>query len=277
MRSNRPACPLDQPLRAGAVQVAQPDARIDECRVARVAKKIARFRTSANSCADDDSGSSFSVAIDIGYQKHRRACSDCPRRSINCATVRRRSSLLLKRLIASMRSPPRMTLIRSAIAEMPVAEQRGRHVQRAGQPRGFQHCTLAGTCEHFDFQILVKHQLIVGADSLEKIERFSVTTHQDVLPVVDEIAGVRIGERIRTPAKRGFSLEHRDPHAALCERDRRAQSRKAGADNDRIFWSRLPFIRAARRSGPLPTRGRPGRACAARTGCGGGRARDSST
>ena len=50
------------------------------------------------------------------------------------------------------------------------------------------------TGEHFDFQILVEHQLVVRADSFQKVERLAVATHQDVLAVVDEIAGVGIGE-----------------------------------------------------------------------------------
>ena len=99
----------------------------------------------------------------------------------------------------------------------------------------FSTALLSRTREHFDFQIFVKHQLVVGADSLEEIERLGVTTHQDVLAVVDEIASVGILERIRAPAERGFSFEHRDPHAALRERDRGAESREAGADNDRVF------------------------------------------
>ncbi len=141
--------------------------------------------------------------------------------------------------------------------QMPVSEQRGRHVQRSGQPRRFQDRTLAGTREHFDFQIFVKYQLLVSADPFEEVERLDVATHQDVLPVVDEISGVRLGERIRTPAGRGFSFEHCDPHAPLGERNRCAESREPGADHDHVFHRRYHLIRHAHPTHPCSAPQRP--------------------
>jgi len=77
---------------------------------------------------------------------------------------------------------------------MAVTEQCARHVHRTRQARGFEDRTSPRPGEHFDFQILVKHQLIPRADSIEEVQRLAVASHQHMLSVVDEVAGVGIGE-----------------------------------------------------------------------------------
>ena len=44
--------------------------------------------------------------------------------------------------------------------QMTVTEKRAGHVKRTGQPRGFKHRASSRSGQHFDFQILVKDELI---------------------------------------------------------------------------------------------------------------------
>ncbi len=127
-------------------------------------------------------------------------------------------------------------------------------MQGPGQTRGFEHRASSRAREHFDFQIRVEDELVGGADPLEKIQRLAVTAHQHVLAVVDEVAGVGIGKRIRAAAERGLAFEHRDAKALLRERDPCAQSREAAADHDCIFAARDCHLSRAAREAALSPR-----------------------
>src|SRR5260370_36598247 len=114
-----------------------------------------------------------------------------------------------------IRRPPRSTLFPYTTLF--------RSMQRTRHPRSLKDRAPSRSGQHFDFQILVKNELIARADSAEEIQRLAITSHQHVLSVVDEVAGVRIGKRIRASAEHRFSLEHRDAKSFFYERDRRAE------------------------------------------------------
>ncbi len=48
---------------------------------------------------------------------------------------------------------------------------------------------------------------------VEEVQRLAVTAHQDVLSVVDEIAGLGIRERVGASAERGLAFEQCDAEA----------------------------------------------------------------
>ena len=56
-----------------------------------------------------------------------------------------------------------------------------------------------------------------------------------MLSVIDVVAGVGIGKRIRAAAERRFTLEHSDTKSFLRERYRCAETRKTRADHDCVF------------------------------------------
>ena len=61
-----------------------------------------------------------------------------------------------------------------------------------------------------------------------------VAAEQHVLAVVDELAGVAVGERGRASAELRPRVEHEHALARLGQHGRRAQAGKAGADDDDV-------------------------------------------
>src|SRR5438045_2093220 len=74
-----------------------------------------------------------------------------------------------------------------ALTQMRVAEQRARHMERTGQPTGAYQRASSRSRQHFDFEIIVKYELVAGTDLLDKIERLGIASHQYVLTIVDKI------------------------------------------------------------------------------------------
>ncbi len=59
-----------------------------------------------------------------------------------------------------------------------------------------------------------------------------------MLTVVDELAGVAIGERGRAPAEPRSRFEHEHPRAVLRQPDGRTQAGKPRADDDHVELAR---------------------------------------
>jgi hypothetical protein len=60
-------------------------------------------------------------------------------------------------------------------------------MERPGQMRSSKRRARTATIEHFDFKILVKHEVVGRTDAREKIQRLGVAAHQHVLAVIDEV------------------------------------------------------------------------------------------
>ena len=61
---------------------------------------------------------------------------------------------------------------------------------------------------------------IGGADAIEERQRLVVTAHQDVLAVVDALAGFGIGKRRGAAAEARPRLDHQHARAGLDQRGR---------------------------------------------------------
>ena len=98
----------------------------------------------------------------------------------------------------------------------------------------------------------MENQAIARADSVEEPERLVVAAHQDVLPVIDEVARVVVRERIGAPAQGRLALEYGDSKSLLGERGSGGQSGEAAADYDDV----LCFDRHLAQFAPPPSRAR---------------------
>ena len=70
------------------------------------------------------------------------------------------------------------------------------------------------------------------ADPAIKVEQVGAAAEQDVLAVVEGLAGLRIFERAGPPAKRAAGFEEGDLRAGRFERNRRRHAGEAAADDD---------------------------------------------
>ena len=101
--------------------------------------------------------------------------------------------------------------------------------------RGVEAGARAAGGKHLDFEVLMEHELVASTDPIEEAQRFTVASHQDVLAVVDQVAGLRILERVGASAERGLAFEQGDAESALGQRDARAQAGESAADYDDVF------------------------------------------
>jgi hypothetical protein len=67
---------------------------------------------------------------------------------------------------------------------------------------------------------------------LEKPQRFGISCNENVLTVIDDVTGSRIGERIRAPAGGWTLFENKDREMTFGEADTRRQTADSPADND---------------------------------------------
>ena len=88
--------------------------------------------------------------------------------------------------------------------------------------------------DHGDGQLRLHAHVIEDAHLAEKVERRGVAPEQHVLAVVHDLAGFAIGKRGRAAAEPRSRFEHEHAGAVLRHPHGRAQSRKAGADDDRV-------------------------------------------
>ena len=72
------------------------------------------------------------------------------------------------------------------------------------------------------------------ADAIEKRVRLVVAAEEDVLSVVDALAGLAIEKGRRTSAKARTSFDNDHALAGVSESDSRAETREARADDDDV-------------------------------------------
>src|SRR5208282_2505633 len=106
--------------------------------------------------------------------------------------------------------------------------------QRAWQMRGLEHAGAPIALEHLDREVGMKHQLPARTDTIEKLQRLGVASHQHVLAVIDEISGLGVGERISAAAQGWFAFEHGDAKAPVSESNGGAQPGESAADHDDV-------------------------------------------
>ena len=92
----------------------------------------------------------------------------------------------------------------------------------------------AVSIDHVDVQVGLHVHVRRGVDPTEKPERLVVAADEHVLPVVDALAGRRIGEGGRPAAQRRPCFENQDAHTALGQCGRGAQAGKAPSDDDDV-------------------------------------------
>ena len=90
-----------------------------------------------------------------------------------------------------------------------------------------------------------RRTLIARADVAQERERLGVAAEQHVLAVVDELAGLAIGERRRAPAEPAARLEHEHARARAGQPDGGAQAGEPGADDDGVEDALTPAIAIA--------------------------------
>ena len=103
---------------------------------------------------------------------------------------------------------------------------------------------MAAAIDHRHLQPALPAHAIGGADAIEKRERLDVTAHQDVLAVVDALAGHGIGESRGAPAKTRARFEDEHARAGFGERGGGGKAGAPAANHDRVH----------RHSGPRRTR-----------------------
>ena len=114
--------------------------------------------------------------------------------------------------------------------EVPQPRQRGRQMQRRGQPVRAEPAAAAGAVDERQFPL---HAEAVGdADAVAERPQVRAAAHADVLAVVHQVAGGLVLEGGRPPAQPGPRLQHRHRHAAAGQRRRGRQARQPPAGND---------------------------------------------
>ena len=76
--------------------------------------------------------------------------------------------------------------------EMTIAKQPAAHMKRSRQMRRPERRARAAAIEHFDFEVVVKHEILCRTDAAEEVQRLGVAAHQDVLTVVDEVTALGV-------------------------------------------------------------------------------------
>src|SRR5271155_1267824 len=107
-------------------------------------------------------------------------------------------------------------------------------MKRSRQRRGPEVRAAAGAGEHFYCEIAGKDELVARADPIQEIEGLAITAHQDVLTVIDEVAGFRIGERVGTSPERRFALEQGDTKTKRTKGNSRRQTGESATDHDDV-------------------------------------------
>jgi hypothetical protein len=87
---------------------------------------------------------------------------------------------------------------------------------------------------HGQRQTRLQRREMTRADAIEKRIRVVVAAEEDVLSVVDALAGFAIEKRRRTSAKARTSLDDDHALAGVSESHSRAETREARADDDDV-------------------------------------------
>lgn len=126
-----------------------------------------------------------------------------------------------------------------AAGKEPVAEQRRRRLERARHRRRSDRPPAVRRIGHRHVEARLDGELRRGADLGEEVERLGVRAGEHVRAVVHLVAGVRIFERVRTPAEEGPRFEERHAHARARKPHGRGEPREPAAhDHDVAHASR---------------------------------------
>ena len=93
---------------------------------------------------------------------------------------------------------------------------------------------MSALVDHGQCQPGLPSHSIACADPREQLQCVVVTAHQDVLAVVDTLAGSGIGEGGGAAAKSGSCFKQQHLRAGLCQRRGCAESGHAAADDDDV-------------------------------------------
>src|SRR5205085_8004833 len=105
------------------------------------------------------------------------------------------------------------------IAERQAAQpqQAGDCMQWRGQSRAFKGCVTLLTIQEINPRARLKSQAVETANLLEEGDRLPVTAHEEVLAVIDDIAGLLIDERVGAPAEMPAPFQQRHRRAAFAQ------------------------------------------------------------
>src|SRR6185503_15749271 len=107
-------------------------------------------------------------------------------------------------------------------------------IEGARQRRHRQPRSAAGAIDHRHRQPRLQLDVAGGADVAEERECLDVAADENVLAVVDQLAGVAVGERGGAPAEAGLRLEHQHVRAVFRQAGGCAQAGEAAADDDDV-------------------------------------------
>ena len=91
-----------------------------------------------------------------------------------------------------------------------------------------------GAIDHRHGQLRLEVDVVVRADVTEEAERLRIAPEQDMLAVVDELAGLAIGKCGRAAAEPRPRFEHEHARAAPREPHGGAEAGESGADDDDV-------------------------------------------
>ena len=97
-----------------------------------------------------------------------------------------------------------------------------------------QDAVVAATIDHRQLQSALPAHAIGGADAIEKRQRLDVAAHQDVLAVVDALAGCGIGERRGAAAKTRARFEDEHARAGFGQGGGGGKAGASAANHDRV-------------------------------------------
>src|ERR1051325_1049465 len=109
--------------------------------------------------------------------------------------------------------------------------QPGPGVQGRGQARACERLVALLTVQEVNARAVLKGEPVEAADLLQEGNRVAVTTHEEVLAVIHDVAGLLVREGIGPPAEVAAPFERDDREAALAQLDARRQPGEPAADN----------------------------------------------
>jgi len=93
---------------------------------------------------------------------------------------------------------------------------------------------MAATIDHRQLEPALPAHAIGGADAIEKRQRLGVTAHQDVLAIVDALAGCGVGECRRSAAETRPRFEDEHAGAGFDQRGGGGEAGASAADDDGV-------------------------------------------
>src|SRR3954451_3529779 len=105
-------------------------------------------------------------------------------------------------------------------------------MQGRGQARAFERRVAVLAIQKINPQAILKGQPVEAADLFQEGNRLLITAHEQVLAVIDDIAGLLIDERVSATAEMAAPFEQGHRRAALAQLNARRKAGKSAADDD---------------------------------------------